>query len=133
MPESTGSGNYYHRGIRVSRYLIAVFLKSANYKIYSHFCLIFVNYFVHFLPFFLSFFFLIFYFYLFFLAFSLIFYKFYTRTTYSVYTHICALCTKLQNSQNSQNINFGLYPLKNRSKSQNFTIFSTPKSTDLLA
>ena len=133
MPESTGRGNYYHRGIQISRYLIAAFLKSANYKIYSHFCLIFAYYFVHFFLYLFLFFLLIFYFLFIFFGISSIFHKFYTHITYSVYTHICALCTKLTKTQKRQNINCCLYPLKNRTKSRNFTIFSTQKSTDLLA
>ena len=104
MPKSTGSGNYYHRGVHVSRYLIAVFSKSADYKIYSHICLIFAYFCSTFFLFFLSFFSSNFLFYLFFFAFLLSFISFtHTHSVY-LYTHICALCTKLTKTQTRKNI-----------------------------
>ena len=127
MPESTGSGNYYHRGIRVSRDFVAAFSKSADNILLSHtYKIVFlVLLFSLFISFFLL---LILYFFKLLLHFSSIFHKFYAHITYNVYTHICALCTKLTKTQNSKNINFGLYPLKNRSKSPNFTIFLLKKA-----
>lgn len=85
MPESTGSGNYYHRGVYISRYLIAAFSKLFNYKIFGHNSQFLANYFVHFLSFFSFFFLLIFYFYLFFLAFLLSFISF--THTQRIYVH----------------------------------------------
>lgn len=79
VPESPWRSYDYIGRIYVPRYLIAVFSKSANYKIYSHFCLIFVQFLFYFLSFFSFFFLLIFYFYLFFFGISSIFHKFYTH------------------------------------------------------
>lgn len=129
MPESNGSSYDYLRRIYVPRYFVAAFSKLFNYKIFGHNFTFFSQLFRS-----LSFFFFFLfssnslYFFLIIIALSSIFHKFYAHITYNVYTHICALCTKLTKTQNSKNINFGLYPLKNRTKSRNFTIFLLKKA-----
>ena len=86
MTESPWRGYYYLRRIYVPRYFVAAFSKLFNYKIYSHFCLIFDYFCPTFFLFFLSFSSNFLFLFIFF-GISLIFHKFYTHITY-IRTHI---------------------------------------------
>ena len=122
MPESTGSDNYYHRGIRVSSYFVAAFSKSADNILLSH------TYKIVFLV--LLFFFILlilFIFLILFLHFLLSFISF-TRT-YRIYVHTyMRIMHETLKFTKEQNINCCLYLPKNRPKSPNFTIFLLKKT-----